>query len=101
MITTFAIIVFLLSFKSDFNKPQKRQFRGFLFLALGICAGAPLMHLIFFPTTIKGFLVEPSIFYWVLGGASYIIGALMYVFRFPERLIPGYVDFFVSDLYNY
>ena len=100
-ITTFAIFVFLVSFSKNFNKPEKRRFRGIIFLALGISSGIPLIHLIFFPTTIQGFIVEPSIFYWVLGGASYIFGALLYITRFPEKYVSsGYFDILVIYIIN-
>lgn len=94
-ITVFAIAVFIFSFKEDFPNPEKRKLRGILYLTLGISAGLPIIHLGFFPHTINGFTVKPDITYWVYGGASYIIGALMYTVRFPEKYFPGIFDIIV------
>ncbi len=48
-ISIFASSVFIYSFQKDFNKPQNRKLRGLLFLTLGISAGIPVLHLMFFP----------------------------------------------------
>jgi predicted membrane channel-forming protein YqfA (hemolysin III family) len=34
---------------------------------------------------------------WMLGGAFYIGGALLYVFRFPEKIFPRTFDKFGSS----
>lgn len=47
-ITIFAASVFFYSFQKNFNKPKNRKFRGTLFLTLGISAGIPVIHLMFF-----------------------------------------------------
>jgi len=47
-ITIFATTVFLYSFEKNFNKPLNRNLRGILFLTLGISAGIPIIHLMFF-----------------------------------------------------
>jgi hypothetical protein len=50
----------------------------------------------------KGFFVERKLlpqldlFYWILGGALYIVGAVIYMLRIPERLVPNKFDIFVS-----
>jgi adiponectin receptor len=48
-ISTFAITVFIYSFRPDFNKPHKRQLRGIMFLTLGLSTAFPILHLAFFP----------------------------------------------------
>lgn len=47
-ITIFATSVFLYSFEKNFNKPHNRKLRGILFLTLGVSAGIPVIHLMFF-----------------------------------------------------
>lgn len=44
-ISIFAIIVFIVSVRPDFNTPEKRKFRGILFLILGLSSAAPIIHL--------------------------------------------------------
>lgn len=41
---------------------------------------------------------DPQLLLWVLGGATYISGCLIYIFRFPERKYPGRFDLIV--IYN-
>ncbi len=54
-------------------------------MILGTSAGLPIIHLIFFPESIKGFKVAPDISFWVYGGISYFAGAFLYIFIFAEK----------------
>lgn len=90
--------IFLFSIlSSEFNKPQKRTFRGILFLIFGITTGIPIIHMSFFPNTIKGYVPGTKFNNWYYGGISYIIGALFYILRFPERKFQGKFDFIGSS----
>lgn len=41
-------------------------------------------------------MIQNASFHWLLlMGFFYIIGALIYAFRFPERCFPGRCDYFV------
>ena len=51
----------------------------------------------FFKNTIKGYGLGPKILNWFFGGLSYIIGALLYINRFPEKYFPGIFDFYVAS----
>lgn len=67
-----------------------------MFLCLGCSGVVPSIHL----TISLGFLrgVEQGALGWlVLMGALYIIGALMYAFRVPERFFPGKCNFWVCN----
>jgi adiponectin receptor len=44
-----------------------------------------------------GFEVEPDLFFWYLGGASYVFGGLIYILRFPEKCRPGKHDILGSS----
>ena len=96
-ISVFAISVFLFSLTPGFHTPQRRTLRGSLFLSLGISAGIPIMHLMLFRSSIKGFESSPRLMFWVIGGAAYIIGALIYIKRIPEKFYPGKFDIFGSS----
>lgn len=73
------------------DSPQYRNIRGFLFILVGLFAGVPIVQ--------AAASKDPNIIlntcYWVAGGLIYILGALMYVARVPERFAPGKFDFFV------
>ena len=96
-ITTFGLITFLLCLSNGFNLPKRRVFRGSLFLSFGISSGIPIIHMAFFGYTIKGYIPGIRILFWYLGGITYIIGALLYLVRFPEKKCPGRFDYFGSS----
>ena len=94
LITVFGVGTFLYSLTDDFNKPQRRALRGTLFLIFGLCTGVPILHMAFFGDYIEGYSEDIILLNWYLGGISYIIGALFYILRFPERKFPGKFDYF-------
>ena len=64
-------------------------------MCLGCSGVVPSIHLMISLGFIRG--VEQGALGWlVLMGALYIIGALMYAFRVPERFFPGRCNFWVS-----
>ena len=85
--------VFVVSLWPKFDKPQYRVLRGTLFVTLGLSAAIPFIHQAFFVD--KKLLPQLDLFYWVLGGALYIIGAIIYMLRIPEKLVPHKFDIFV------
>ncbi len=40
---------------------------------------------------------DPQLFFWILGGAVYIAGCIIYICRFPERKFPGIFDYVGSS----
>ena len=94
IISTFGVGTFLYSLTDDFNKPKRRSLRGTLFLMFGLCTGLPILHMAFFGEYIEGHSDDIILLNWYLGGISYIIGALFYILRFPERKFPGKFDYF-------
>jgi adiponectin receptor len=65
-----------------------RAFRGKIFLMLGLSTSIPLIHMGFFSENITG-KFEPKLYYWVVGGLYYVIGCLIFIYRFPERIWKG------------
>ena len=94
LISSFCIIAFVVTLLPNTDKPEYRKLRGFLFIIVGLMAGIPGIH--------AGITSNPEIlvrlFFWALGGAIYVGGALLYVARIPERFAPGKFDFFVFSL---
>ena len=97
-ISTLGLGIFFYSvISSNFSKPKRRTFRGILFLIFGICTGIPIIHLSFFSQTVKGYVPGIKLINWYLGGISYIIGAIIYILRFPEKKFEGKFDYIGSS----
>lgn len=90
-------IFFYSVISSKFSKPERRTFRGILFLIFGICTGIPIIHMSFFSDTINGYVPGIKLINWYLGGISYIIGAIIYILRFPEKKFIGKFDYIGSS----
>ena len=93
IITVFGIATFLYSLTDDFNKPQKRILRGNIFLIFGLITGIPVLHMAFFGKYIEGYDSGIKLINWYLGGISYVVGALFYLLRIPEKIFPGKFDY--------
>ena len=92
-ITVLGVGTFLYSLTDDFNKPKRRSMRGIIFLIFGLCTGIPVLHMAFFGDKIKGYGPGLRLIYWYLGGISYVLGALLYILRYPEKKYPGKFDY--------
>ena len=92
-ITIFGIGTFFYSLTDDFNKPKRRTLRGLIFLIFGLCTGIPILHMAFFGDKIKGYSPGLKLINWYFGGISYVVGALLYILRYPEKKYPGKFDY--------
>ena len=70
------------------DKPKYDPLRASLFVFLGLSAGAPLIIMQYH----KEFCLDLPFTLYAIGGAVYIIGAVIYVIRYPECLRPGHYD---------
>jgi adiponectin receptor len=79
-----------------FQKPKYRPLRGSVFVLCGLMSCFPIFHLEFYtePKYIKDFKTYP----WAFGGSLYIIGAVLYMLKIPERFKPGKFDIVVRAL---
>ena len=93
LITIFGIGTFLYSLTDDFNKPQRRAVRGIIFLVFGLSTGIPILHMAFFGDKIEGYGPGIKLINWYIGGISYVVGAVLYIIRFPEKYFPRKFDF--------
>ena len=91
LITSTCFLSFIVTLLPNSDKPEYRKYRGFLFIVVGLLAGAPAIH----ATIVQDPKIYIAPFLWALGGGIYIIGALLYVVRIPERFAPGVFDYFV------
>ncbi|BGP12747.1 hypothetical protein JCM10213v2_000664 [Rhodosporidiobolus nylandii] len=76
--------------------PEYRRFRTWIFIALGLSAVFPVGHAVI-RYGLKGASTAISLPWLALGGALYIVGALLYAERCPERFAPGKFDFAFSS----
>ena len=93
IISILGIGTFFYSLTDDFNKPKRRTLRGILFLIFGLFTGIPILHIAFFGHKIRGYGTGLKLINWYLGGISYVIGALLYILRLPEKKFPGKFDY--------
>lgn len=89
-ITLLGIATILVSLLPMFQSPEYRTFRASLFLGMGLCGVAPILHkLILFWGSPEALLTTG---YEILMGLFYGVGALVYAARIPERWMPGKFD---------
>lgn len=77
--------------KPKFGQPEYRSIRGLLFVAVGLAAVIPLIHLvckISLATTLQQFYLLELI----IMALAYISGAVLFSIRFPEKWFPGKFD---------
>ncbi|KAJ1309564.1 hypothetical protein OPQ81_006337 [Rhizoctonia solani] len=76
-----------------YSTPAYRWARTTVFLALGLTAIVPVLHGLW----LHGFIRlrhEMGLFWLLASGGLYVVGALIYASRLPERWYPGYFDYF-------
>ncbi|KAL0543157.1 hypothetical protein IC582_018245 [Cucumis melo] len=89
-ITLLGIATILVSLLPMFQSPEYRTFRASLFLGMGLCGIAPILHkLILFWGSPEALHTTG---YEILMGILYGLGALVYAARIPERWMPGKFD---------
>ncbi|KAL7076309.1 hypothetical protein ACQ4LE_004212 [Meloidogyne hapla] len=91
MIVVLGIAAVVVSLWDKFAQPKFRPLRGGVFLAMGLSSVVPALHL----ALTDGFkwMFDYASFHWLLlMGCLYILGAAVYMARFPERCCPGKCD---------
>ncbi|CAI2161762.1 19381_t:CDS:2 [Funneliformis geosporum] len=96
MISIFGAATISVAVSSRFRSPQYRWFRTGLFLAMGLSAFVPLVHAVIIYGIQLCFDVI-SLKWLLLMGALYVLGAVIYGARMPERWFPGTFDIFGSS----
>jgi adiponectin receptor len=81
----------VVSLWDKFSEPQFRAIRAGMFIALGLSGLIPAGHYIMTFGYYKAFNVG-ALGWLILMAVLYIVGALMYAARIPERLFPGKFD---------
>ncbi|EKM76775.1 hypothetical protein AGABI1DRAFT_115647 [Agaricus bisporus var. burnettii JB137-S8] len=80
----------------EYSKPTHRGARTAVFIALGVSAVVPVSHLIA-SLGLHELVINMGLGWLLVMGALYIIGALLYANRIPERFAPGRFDYFFAS----
>lgn len=91
IICTLGILCIIVSLWSKFNTPKYRVLRAGLFLTFGCSGVVPAIHfMVAYGVTMAH--RQASVGWMALMGLLYILGAIMYATRIPERFFPGKCD---------
>uniref|UniRef100_A0A0N5C876 Adiponectin receptor protein n=1 Tax=Strongyloides papillosus TaxID=174720 RepID=A0A0N5C876_STREA len=92
MITVMGMLAIIVSLFNKFAQPKYRPLRAGVFLTMGLSAIFPGIHL--FLVESWEVIVEKELLKWnIIMGSLYVIGALQYALRIPERFFMGKFDY--------
>uniref|UniRef100_A0AC35TP60 HlyIII-domain-containing protein n=1 Tax=Rhabditophanes sp. KR3021 TaxID=114890 RepID=A0AC35TP60_9BILA len=91
-IIVMGVAAIIVSLFEKFAQPKYRPLRAGIFLVMGLSAVVPVIHL-FFIEDLKIIMAKELIIWNILMGSLYVIGAVQYSFRFPERCFQGKFDY--------
>ena len=80
---------FVSSLVKKFDQPKFRPVRGSMFIGAGLSVIAVFIAIRCWPNDYK---IKTNVEIFAGGGAVYIVGAILYVIRIPERCAPGKFD---------
>lgn len=87
------------SFSAKFSEPQYRPLRATVFFSYAFFSFIPAVHWFWVHSDDKTFYhssFRTAIICLTAMAIFYIIGAIVYALRIPERFCPGKFDFYVS-----
>lgn len=88
---SFGLACAIVSLKERFRTTEWRAYRAAMFVAFGLSAVLPIVTGVFYYGLSEIYL-RIQVKWVLLGGIFYIIGAVLYGARFPERCAPGKFD---------
>uniref|UniRef100_A0A0N5A1T8 ADIPOR-like receptor IZH1 n=1 Tax=Parastrongyloides trichosuri TaxID=131310 RepID=A0A0N5A1T8_PARTI len=92
MIVIMGILAIIVSLFDKFAEPKYRSLRAGVFLTMGLSAIVPGIHLLLVESW--EIIVEDELLVWnIIMGCMYVVGALQYALRFPERCCMGKFDY--------
>lgn len=83
------ILSIMVSLWDKFGEPQYRSFRATVFLCFGLSNVIPGVHWYW----VLDSRLLTAYYLFILQGALYVVGSLLYANRIPERLFPGKCDY--------
>ena len=88
IVTIIGLTIAVISLLKKFGASEFRTIRAIIYLIFGLSAGLPVIHYYFFSSD----YVNISHWSMLSFGVYYVIGAIIYAMRFPERFFPGKFD---------
>lgn len=88
---SFGIACSIVSLKDKFRKREWRPYRAGLFVCFGLSSIIPIFSGLYC-YSFSEIWTQIQLFWVLLGGVLYIIGAVLYGMRFPEKICPGKFD---------
>jgi len=93
LITTSCTGCFFSTMHPRMNKPEYRNVRAIMYVFLGLSAGFPYFYIFYAPASQQLYMNQNYEFFPIaLGGAIYILGAVIYALRIPEKWFPKRFD---------
>lgn len=95
VVSVLGILSIVVSLWDKFSEPNLRPLRAGVFMSFGLSGIVPAIHY----SLIEGWfsqISQASLGWLILMGLLYILGALFYALRVPERWFPGKCDIWVS-----
>eukprot|EP01138_Halocafeteria_seosinensis_P003803 gb/GECG01003889.1/.p1 GENE.gb/GECG01003889.1/~~gb/GECG01003889.1/.p1 ORF type:complete len:522 (+),score=37.59 gb/GECG01003889.1/:1-1566(+) len=75
-----------------FSKPSFAPLRVGVFIGTGLFGVIPVIHMLYMNYDLELELLLPAVWHLVAMGTFYILGAVLYAVRIPERFTPGHFD---------
>lgn len=97
VVTVLGFFSIVTSLWDKFSTPQLRPVRAGVFMAFGLSGVVPAIHYVYMEGWFND-ISRASLGWLVLMGLLYILGAMFYALRIPERWFPGKFDLWVSDV---
>jgi adiponectin receptor len=94
-VTVLGFFSIVTSLWDKFSTPQLRPVRAGVFMAFGLSGVIPAIHYVLMEGWFND-ISRASLGWLVLMGLLYILGAMFYALRIPERWFPGKFDLWVS-----
>lgn len=91
VVIVLGISAIIVSLWDKFSEPKFRSLRAGVFMGFGLSGVIPAIHYLIAEGFFKA-VYHASLGWLVLMGALYILGAMFYALRVPERFFPGKCD---------
>ncbi|CAG2120988.1 unnamed protein product, partial [Medioppia subpectinata] len=94
------ILLIIVTLCDRFGESEFRQYRAMIFVAKGFYVMIPFFHFCYHSYYFEPLLAQmafKSLYMTLLSGCINLSGALLYIYRFPERLKPGLFDYWFQS----
>lgn len=92
VVATLGLITVIVTLTEQFNLPQYRPLRASVFVLLGLLSATPTVHYLIINGFSHAVVAKGGLMHGVIMGLLYLLGALLYALRVPERFLPGKCD---------